>query len=131
MKKRKTIVANATNAIKAAKKEAFILSVEKGSSFTNAAAGVDVAPETIWRWRNEDSEFNTAIVAAKKSRIQTVEDVAYANALKSEFDPKYQTSLLAWMNNEGGWSNRSRTEIAGEIDIVELAKIMDKMSREL
>lgn len=47
------------------------------------------------------------------SRIHVMKDVAFSNALKSSTDPRYQTSMLAWMNNEGGWVNPSKRELTG------------------
>ena len=114
-----------------AQKAAIIESLSANSSVSAACKGAGVSGMSYYRWLDNDPEFAAKCRAAMNSRIHVMKDVAFSNALKSSTDPRYQTSMLAWMNNEGGWVNPNRTEIAGQIDVTELAKILEKMNVEL
>jgi metal-dependent amidase/aminoacylase/carboxypeptidase family protein len=114
-----------------AQKAAIIESLAANTSITTACKGANVNPKSYYNWLDNDPEFAAKCRAAMNSRIHVMKDVAFSNALKSSTDPRYQTSMLAWMNNEGGWVNPNRTEIAGQIDVTELAKILEKMNVEL
>jgi hypothetical protein len=104
---------DSTPSTKDTQKAAIIVSLGQGASVTEATKAADVDRTTYYFWRHEDETFAGACDAAKRSRVGIAKDVAFTNALKSEIDPRYQTSLIAWLNNEGGWSNPQRHEVTG------------------
>lgn len=99
--------------VKELQQKAILESLSMGATDVAACAAAGISTKTLWVWQRESKAFDTACVDAQKSRIKAVKDVALMNALASERDPKYQTSLIAWLNNEGGWNNPQRHEVAG------------------
>ena len=54
----------------------------------------------------KDEGFREAVQAVEQALIDTVESVALSCAIKAEEDPRYQRTMLAWLEAKGGW-NRS------------------------
>ncbi len=98
------------------KKQAIVESLKNNSTWTEACEAADVTRVSAWRWKKEDELFAELCEEAVKSRIQTIKDVAFANALKSKENPAYQTSLIAWLNNEADWTNKTRAEVYNHND---------------
>jgi|SRR5665213_1155345 len=104
-----------------AQKAAIIESLAANTSITAACKAAGVTPTSYYNWIDNDPEFATKCRAAMNSRIHVMKDVAFSNALKSSTDPRYQTSMLAWMNNEGGWVNPSKQEVKVTTSLEELS----------
>ncbi len=98
----------ATNAEKkrAAQREAILLSLEAGSSRVSACGAAGVGRSTFYEWMEKDEGFREAVEAVEQALIETVESVALSCAMKAEKDPRYQRTMLAWLEATGGW-NRS------------------------
>jgi hypothetical protein len=82
---------------------AIIRSLENGACVKDACNSAGIDRRTFYNWIKLDLEFEQAVTEARVSRIESVQSLAYQCAMKSLMDPRYQTSLIAWMNNEGGW----------------------------
>ena len=89
--------------IRLAKREAIIQSLESGATVSDACNAAGIDRRSFYNWVKADPDFELAVTEAKLSRIESMQSVAYLCAKKSLMDPRYQTSLIAWMNNEGGW----------------------------
>jgi hypothetical protein len=98
--------------IRLAKREAIIQSLESGASVTDACNAAGIDRRTFYNWIKADPDFEQAISEAKLSRIESIQAIAYLCAKKSLMDPRYQTSLIAWMNNEGGWGKSAPSSAA-------------------
>ena len=86
--------------------EAILLSLEAGSSRVSACGAAGVGRSTFYEWMEKDEGFREAVEAVEQALIDTVESVALACAMKAEKDPRYQRTMLAWLEAKGGW-NRS------------------------
>lgn len=102
---------DSTESTQNAKKQAILTSLANGVSVVDACKAADIDRGTYYLWLANDSDFATKAKAAKLSRIESVRDVAFACALKAEEDPRYQTAMVAYMNNEGDWRNPSKSEV--------------------
>ncbi len=98
----------ATNAEKkrAAQREAILLSLEAGSSRVSACSAAGVGRSTFYEWMEKDEGFREAVEAVEQALIDTVESVALSCAIKAEKDPRYQRTMLAWLEAKGGWDRR-------------------------
>lgn len=85
------------NELRVAKKEAIIKSLKNGCDVTSACKAAKASKVSFYKWRTDDKDFDRQVVSAQSIRIEIIKDVAYANALKSETDPQYQRTLLAWL----------------------------------
>ncbi len=86
--------------------EAILLSLEAGSSRASACGAAGVGRSTFYEWMEKDEGFREAVEAVEQALIDTVESVALSCAMKAEDDPRYQRTMLAWLEAKGGW-NRS------------------------
>ena len=86
--------------------EAILLSLEAGSSRASACGAAGVGRSTFYEWMEKDEGFREAVQAVERALIDTVESVALSCAMKAEEDPRYQRTMLAWLEAKGGW-NRS------------------------
>lgn len=66
---------------KGIKARALIESLLEGASITKACEVVGLDRGTFYRWRHKSPIFNTAVINAKASRIEKVEDALYKSAL--------------------------------------------------
>ena len=77
--------------------EAILLSLEAGSSRASACGAAGVGRSTFYEWMEKDERFREAVQAVERALIDTVESVALSCALKAEEDPRYQRTMLAWL----------------------------------
>jgi transposase-like protein len=103
--------------IRLAKRQAIIESLESGASVTDACNAAGIDRRTFYNWIKADREFELAISEAKLSRIESMQAIAYLCAKKSLMDPRYQTSLIAWMNNEGGWGKSANVSTQSQSNV--------------
>ena len=88
-----------------------------------AAAEVGVDQSTIWRWRQDDPEFDQAFLAVKrlvnKTRLDNWEDSAYVRVLSGNAAPTleifYATNLARQVESDA-WLHASHVTLAGDKD---------------
>lgn len=103
--------------VRLAKRDAILKSLENGSNVSEACNAAGIDRRTYYNWIKADPAFELAISEAKLSRIESMQSVAYLCAKKSLMDPRYQTSLIAWMNNEGGWGKSANVAMQSQSNV--------------
>ena len=91
-------------------KEAYLESLENGTTRADAAEAAEVTTTTIWRWAKEDEEFAKAIEIALESRITVVEDALYRDAT-SESGNQRTIAKIFWLKNRGRGKWRDKQEV--------------------
>ncbi len=91
------------------KKAAFLEEYSKGTPSLKAAAETcGAAAVTVWRWRQEDEEFNAALTAVQanldKIRLNMVEDTLVERCLKPD-TPAALVIFYLVNRSDGRWRN--------------------------
>jgi hypothetical protein len=106
------------------KKEALIKNLEAGNTVTKACNNVKVSRDTYYRWKHEDEAFAKAVIIAKESRIEIVEDANFASAVKGNV-----TAQIFFLCNRdpNRWKHVSRVEHSGKLtfDLAEEFKALE------
>lgn len=115
-----------TNVTRNRQKEAFLTSLEKGTSITEACEYAGVSRMTIWRWRKKYKGFDRRATEIIDSRTQSVEDALFSNALKGNV-----TAQIFWLKNRAKdrWSDRTTHEVEVELTFANLMKIKKEQEK--
>jgi hypothetical protein len=120
---------NETNVTRNRQKEAFLISVEKGSSISESCEAAHVSRTTIWRWRKKWKGFDHKILSIIDSRTQTIEDALYATALKGNV-----VAQIFWLKNRAKdrWSDKTTHEVVAlELTFANLMKMKKEQEKEI
>ncbi len=93
-------------------KEAYLQSLENGTTRVEAAEAAGVCTTTVWNWRQRDEEFAKAEQAVLESRITVVEDALYKNAIGG-YGKSNTIAQIFWLKNrgKGKWTDKQEIEI--------------------
>ena len=103
---------NETNETRNRQKEAFLTSLERGSSISESCEAAHVSRATIWRWRKRNKGFDNKTLSIIDSRTQSVEDALYASALKGNV-----TAQIFWLKNRASDRWKDVKEVAGSLEL--------------
>lgn len=109
---KKETAKNETIETKNRQKEAFLTSLERGSSISESCEAANVSRATIWRWRKRSKGFNNKTLSIIDSRTQSVEDALYASALKGNV-----TAQIFWLKNRASDRWKDVKEVAGSLEL--------------
>jgi hypothetical protein len=109
---------------------AFLTSLASGTTFDKSAKSAGVTRVTIWRWRQDDEELDSAINAVLDSRTQTMEDALFQSGVKGNV-----VAQIFWLKNrsKGRWKDRQEIEHSGKIELnnltdEEIDEYLDRLS---
>ena len=96
-------------------KAAVIESLLGGVLVSQAAKAAGVDRVTVWRWRQHDEQFDAAYDAAMLSRIATIEDALYTQAVKGNVG-----AMCFWLANRcpERWQHISNIRFTGGVEQV-------------
>lgn len=99
------------------KKERFLTAYRKLGGMVTAAEAVDVSPNTIWEWRQDDEEFASRFNALREKDTEQLEKEARRRALK-------KSDLLMMFLLKGRrpetYRDNSKVEHTGTVSIKDL-----------
>jgi len=95
--------------------ESVLASLENGVSFVKACKAANVNQATFWKWRQADKKLDERVLEILNSRVQTVEDALFANAIKGN-----TTAQIFWLKNRAPdrWKDRTEGSLTGNLNIV-------------
>lgn len=110
-----------TNVTRNRQKEAFLLSLERGTSITEACENARISRMTVWRWRKKYKGFDSKVLLVIDSRTQSMEDALYASGLKGNV-----IAQIFWLKNRAKdrWKDKfeQKVELEGELRITDAKK---------
>jgi len=109
---KKETAKNETIETKNRQKEAFLVSLERGSSISESCEAAHVSRATIWRWRKRSKGFNNKTLSIIDSRTQSVEDALYASALNGNV-----VAQIFWLKNRASDRWKDVKEVAGSLEL--------------
>jgi len=124
----KEMAKNETIETKNRQKEAFLASLEKGSSISESCEAAHVSRATIWRWRKRSRGFDNKTLSIIDSRTQSVEDALYASALKGNV-----VAQIFWLKNRASDRWKDVKEVVGSLELTfaNLMKLKKEQERGL
>lgn len=119
---------NETIETKNRQKEAFLVSLERGSSISESCEAAHVSRATIWRWRKRSKGFNNKTLSILDSRTQSVEDALYASALKGNV-----VAQIFWLKNRASdrWKDVKEVGVSVEFTFANLMKLKKEQEQGL
>lgn len=125
---KKETAKNATNATRNRQKEAFLISIGRGSSISESCEAAHVNRTTVWRWREKYKAFGNKVLFVLDSRTQTVEDVLYASALKGNVHAQ-----IFWLKNRASdrWKDIKEVASSMELTFANLMKLKKQQDQGL
>jgi hypothetical protein len=86
--------------------QAVIEFLREGTNRLAACEAAGLPRRTFYNWLGAEPAFRARVEEAECQSIRTIESAVYAAGLKSEQDPRYLRSALAWLMSKAGWRRR-------------------------